>query len=516
MHHETLARQSSRHGFVVVGVMLAVFLAAMESTVVATAMPTVISSLGGIRIYSWVFSAFLLTSTVAMPLWGRLSDLFGRRRMYVAGIFIFLLGSALSGASQSMTQLVVFRALQGLGAGSLITIGYTIIGDLYTLERRAKMQGYFSGVWALASLAGPLLGGLLADHVSWRWVFYINLPFGAIAAATIGWGLAETTPQRRNSSIDVLGTALFIAAVSSLLVGLVEGGRVASWGQLSVIGPLALSVLFLVGFVATERRIAEPLIPLDLFKIPMVRAAAATGFLAGMAMFGAISYVPLYIQAVLGASAVEAGLVLTPFILGWVTCSILGARFVLKVGYRSVVVVGMILLTVAFFLLANLDESASRLTAARDVLLAGFGMGMIMVPMLIAVQNAVPKRDLGTATSTTLFFRTIGGAVGVTVMGAVMAHRLQTELAALLASSPSLLLDGAVRELVAHPDRLVNPVTRAALSSSLLDHGRLALAHALHGVFVVGLVICLVALASTFLVPRGRAQDLTASKGVGS
>lgn len=495
--------------------MLAVFLAAMESTVVATAMPTVIASLGGIRIYSWVFSAFLLTSTVAMPLWGRLSDLFGRRRTYLVGIFIFLLGSALSGASQNMAQLVIFRALQGVGAGSLITIGYTIIGDLWDLEKRARMQGYFSGVWAFASLSGPLLGGLLTDHLSWRWVFYVNIPFGAMAAVAIAWGLTDAAPRRERRSIDYVGTAIFTAAISLLLFGLVEGGRAASWTAPSVIASLALSPLFLAWFVAVERRTEEPLIPLGLFGNRMVRAAAATGLLAGMAMFGAVPYVPLYVQAVLGGSAVHAGLVLTPFVLGWVICSILSARLVLRIGYRSVVTAGMALLALAFFLLAGLDQSADRLTTVRDVLVAGFGMGMIMVPMLIAVQNAVPKSDLGAATSLTFFFRTIGGTVGVAMMGAVMAHRLQAELGALVSSSQGSLLDGAVRELAARPDLIVNPATRAALSPALLGQGRLALAHALQGVFIVGLAVSIAALASAFMIPRGRARELAAPGAAG-
>ncbi len=498
-----------QRGVVVAGVMLAIFLAAMESTVVATAMPTVIASLGGIRIYSWVFSAFLLTSTVSMPLWGRLSDLLGRRPAYLAGIAIFLLGSGLSGLSQSMAQLIAFRALQGLGAGSLITIGMTLVGDLYGLERRAKMQGYFSGVWALASLIGPALGGLLTDHVSWRWVFYINLPVGGLAALAIAWGLSEPVLPRRAVSIDFLGTALFTVSISSLLGGLVEGGRGASWLPPAVLVPLAAAALFLLLFVAVERRVADPLIPLGLFRNPMVRAGAATGFLAGMAMFGAISFIPLYLQAVVGASATQAGFVLTPFILGWVALSILSARLVLRVGYRGVVVAGMASLTLSFLLLSAWDQDLTRLTAVRDVVLAGFGMGMVMVPMLIAVQNAVPRRDLGIATSTILFFRTIGGAVGVAVMGAVMAHRLQGELGAVLAAAgEGTRLAAQVQELVAQPDLVVNPATREMLAPVLLAHVRLALAHALHGVFVVGFIVCLVALASSFLVPSGRARDL--------
>ncbi|MBI2154509.1 MAG: MFS transporter [Candidatus Rokubacteria bacterium] len=504
-----MSAEPLRQKVVLAGVMLAIFLAAMESTVVATAMPTVIASLGGIRIYSWVFSAFLLTSTITMPLWGRLSDLFGRRPTYLAGVAIFLLGSGLSGLSQSMTQLIVFRALQGLGAGSLITIGMTLVGDLFALEQRAKKQGYISGVWGVASLVGPAIGGFLADYVSWRWVFYINLPFGALSALAIAWGLSEPVARRRAVSIDLLGTGLFAVAISSLLGGLVEGGRAASWLTPSVLGPLGLAALFLVLFVAVERRVAEPLIPLELFKNPMVRAGAVTGFLSGMAMFGAISFIPLYLQAVVGATATEAGFVLTPFVLGWVCFSILSARLVLRVGYRGVVVTGMASLTLSFLLLSEWGQGLTRLGAVRDVVFAGFGMGMVMVPMLIAVQSAVPKRDLGIATSTVQFFRTIGGAVGVAVMGAAMAHRLQGELLALLAASgQGTRLAAQVQELVAQPDLIVNPHIRETLAPALLAHIRLALAHALHGVFVVGLIVCLLALASAFLVPSGRARDL--------
>ncbi|MBI4240484.1 MAG: MFS transporter [Candidatus Rokubacteria bacterium] len=502
--------EQARRAIVVAGVMLTIFLAAMESTVVATAMPTIVASLGGLRIYSWVFTAFLLTSTVSMPLWGRLSDLLGRRRTYLVGIVLFLVGSALCGLSRSMAQLVLFRALQGLGAGSLITIGMTVVGDLYELERRARMQGYFSGVWGVASLMGPLLGGLLADHVSWRWVFYINLPFGILAALAIAWGLPQSVNVSRRVGIDYRGAALFTLTISALLLGLMEGGRAASWVNPFVLGALACAVALLPAFIAVERRAQAPLIPLHLFRSPMVRAAAATGFLAGMAMFGAISYIPLYIQAVVGTTATQAGMVLTPFVLGWVACSILSARVVLRVGYRAVVVAGMVSLTLAFVLLAEWDQGLSRATAVRDVLLAGFGMGLIMVPMLIAVQNAVPRADLGAATSLTQFFRVIGGAVGIAVMGAVMAYRLQTEFLALSAGAGALTAQA--QELASRPELIVNPLTRGALAPALVAPVRLALAQALHGVFVVGLVVSLMALGAAFLVPAGRARDLASAR----
>jgi EmrB/QacA subfamily drug resistance transporter len=455
--------EERRKRLALAGVMLAIFLGAMESTVVATAMPRVVASLGGLEIYSWVFSGFLLTSTVTMPLWGRLSDLYGRRSVFLGGLTIFLVGSALSGAAQDMTQLIVFRMVQGLGAGSLMPIGMTIVGELFALERRAKMQGYISGVWGVASLVGPLLGGLLADHASWRWVFYINLPFGAVAMALLGRALADAPAAGRRPVIDYTGLAFFTAGVSSLLVGVLEAGRVGAWTGADVVVPLVIAAAALPAFLAVERRVAEPIVPLRLFANRVVLAAAATGFLAGMAMFGAISFVPLFLQAVSGMSATASGTVLVPFVLGWVGMSITSARLVLRIGYRVVVVTGMVCLTGAFLLLSRWSPGLTTLAAMRDALVGGVGMGLTMVPMLIAVQSSVARADLGAATSMIQFFRTVGGAIGLAVMGAVMAWRLGSG------------------------------VSRA---------------EALHDVFLTGLVICVAAVLSAFLVPPGRAQDL--------
>jgi EmrB/QacA subfamily drug resistance transporter len=451
---------STRPRLIMLGVMLSIFLGALESTVVATAMPKVVRSLGGLQVYSWVTSGFLLTSTVTMPLWGRLSDLFGRRRTYLAGLTIFLLGSALSGVSQNMVELIVFRMLQGLGAGSLITIGMTIVGELFRLERRAKMQSYISGVWGLASLLGPLLGGLLTDYISWRWVFYINLPVGAGAMVLLAVNLPDDG-ERRRPAIDYAGVALFAAGVSLLLLAL-EAWRVSHWSGGVAAGMVAAAGLTLGAFLMIERRAAEPIVPLRLFTDRMVVAAVSTGFLSGMAMFGAISFVPLFLQAVRGFSATVSGFVLIPFVLGWVAMSVVTARLLLRVGYRLPVLAGMASLTTAFLLLSEWDPSVSLVVAMRDALLAGVGMGMTMVPMLIAVQSSVRREDLGAATSMTQFFRAVGGAIGVSVMGAVMAHRLETGV---------------------------------------------PMAGALHDVFVIGLAIGAAAFLSAFLVPAGRAQD---------
>ena len=442
--------------------MLSIFLAAMESTVVATAMPRVVASLGGLEIYSWVFSGFLLTNTVTMPVWGRLSDLYGRRRIFLAGLGIFLAGSALSGAAQNMTQLIVFRMLQGLGGGAVMPIGMTVVGELFGLERRAKMQGYISGMWGVASLLGPLIGGVLTDHASWRWVFYINLPFGVVAMSLMARAL-DGAPAARRPVIDYAGLGLFTAGVTALLAGVMEAGRVGAWTGLDVLGLLAVAAISLPAFVAVERRVPEPIVPLRLFGNRVVLAGVTTGFLAGMAMFGAISFVPLFLQAVSGMSATAAGTVLIPFVLGWVLMSIVSARLVLRIGYRAVVMTGMTCLTAAFLLLSRWSATLTVAGAMRDALIGGVGMGLTMVPMLIATQSAVERADLGAATSMIQFFRTVGGAIGLAVMGAVMAWRLA----------------GGANQ-----------------------------AEALHGVFVTGLLVCLVALASSLLVPPGRAQDL--------
>ncbi len=482
------------------GVMVGIFLGAIESTVVATAMPTIVASLGGLEIYSWVFSSYLLTSTVTVPLWGKLSDLYNRRPFYLAGIGLFLLGSVACGFSTTMTQLILFRGLQGLGAGAVLPLGLTIIGDIYPLEARARMQGLLSGVWGVASILGPFLGGLLTDHFSWRWVFFVNIPVGILAFLIIGRFLREPARDRYQSgAVDFLGGAVLIAALVVLLLG-VMGGGLGGPGRL---GLVVAAVVGLIIFGQIEHRAEDPMIPLVLFGNRIFLASFITGLLAGMAMFGAISFIPLFVQAILETDATGAGSVLTPFMLAWVTCSILGARLLLHHTVRGIVLTGGVALSVGFLLLTRLGIGSSRPEVMVGMTLGGAGMGLIMAPLLIAVQTTVPRTQLGVATSVTMLSRTVGGAVGVGLLGAVMTIRLQGQLQSLIARTPEVKL----RTLIQNPEVLLQPAARGGLPSALLDGLQGALAEALQDVFLLGFVIALLALISAFLIPEGLARD---------
>jgi EmrB/QacA subfamily drug resistance transporter len=399
-----------RRWIVTTGLLLGIFLAALEATVVSTAMPTVVASLGGLNHYSWVFSAYLLTSTASVPLWGRLSDLYGRRRPYLAAIAIFLVGSVLAGVSQSMLQLILFRALQGLGAGGLIPLALTIIGEIYTLTERTRMQAVFSSVWGVASVVGPLVGGIITDSISWRWVFYLNVPIGLIAAGIVHRTLPEHGRGGR-VTVDWQGGVLLFLSTTLLLVALTEA---------SLIWALAAAAA-VVAFARVEQTAAHPILPFGLFRNRTVAVATAIGFLAGMTLFGALAFIPLLIQLNTGGSATSAGQILTPIYLMWVLASIVAARTLLRVGVRFVTMAGVLAVFVAFTALPWLAVGSSRAAVFADMGLMGTGLGLAMLSLLLAVQHSVSRSDLGVATSLNMFARSIGGAVGVAIMGAIVA-----------------------------------------------------------------------------------------------
>src|SRR6185436_726634 len=354
---------------VTAGIMLSLFLASMESTVVATAMPTIVGQLGGLEHYSWVFSAFMLASTTAVPLYGKLSDIYGRRKLYVSAMALFLIGSVWCGLANSMTQLIFARALQGIGAGGIMPLAFILIGAMFSLEQRARMQGLFSGVWGVSSIFGPLLGGFIVDQFSWNWIFYINVIPGLIAGGLVAFGWRDQARSHERPAIDYAGAALLTASVVMLLLGLMESGTY-TWIL------IAGAVFLFIVLIWVERRAAVPILPLQLFRDGLFATATAHGILTGWALFGSISFIPLFVQAVLGTSATQAGITITPMLLGWVTASIIGTRLMLTIGYRKLGLIGTATFTVGAFLMSTAGMTTSQISLMIFVALMGIGMGL--------------------------------------------------------------------------------------------------------------------------------------------
>jgi EmrB/QacA subfamily drug resistance transporter len=454
----------ARRRAITAGLLLGMSLGALEATVVGTAMPTVVATLGGLAHYSWVFSAYLLTSTASVPIWGRLSDLYGRRRMFLTGVLVFLVGSALAGAAPSMYLLIAARAFQGLGSAAIVSLSMTIIGELYTLAERARTQALFSGIWGIASIAGPLVGGYITDVLDWRWVFYLNIPFGLLAMGVI----ALSYPASRTGAparVDWGGAALMFAGVSAVLLAI--GGEAG--GQLWW---LIAGVVLLAAFIVVERRVADPILPLGLVRQPVVARTLAVAFLLGAAMFGAIAFIPLFVQAVLGGSATQAGQVLTPLFLGWVGTSILGAKLTVRVGYRRLTRSGVMLIAAGFGGLAVLDARSPLIALLACCFVIGAGMGFAMLSLLLAIQHGVARAQLGLATSLNQFARSIGAATGIAAMGALMTRRV-----------------GAV-DIGGATASLLPAATRAQFALGL------------HDVFLAGAVAAFAALAATLMLPH--------------
>jgi EmrB/QacA subfamily drug resistance transporter len=483
--------------------MLAVLLASLDGTIVATALPTITADLGGLNQLSWVVTGYLLASTISTPLYGKLGDLYGRKRLFQGSILVFLGGSALCGLSQSMAELIAFRTLQGFGGGGLIVLAQAIIGDVVAPRDRGRYQGVFGAVFGLSSVAGPLIGGFLVDNASWRWIFYVNLPIGLIALAVIAVAL-ELPTQRRDVRIDVAGTMLLSLAAGAFVLATSLGGHTYPWDSWEIIGMGVLSVAATAALIAVERRAAEPVLPLRLFSSRVFATASAIGFIMGMALFGATTYLPLFLQVVNGSSPTSSGLQLLPLMLGLLTTSISSGQIIARWGhYKPFPIAGTATLTGGFALLSTMGPGTSMLERSLYMLVVGMGLGLVMQVLVLAVQNDADYRDLGVATAGATFFRSIGGCFGVAICGAIFTNRLAHELSA-IPGLPSGAASGRVTS-----------ASVASLPTALKSAFVEGYADALSTVFLACVPVAALAFVLAWVLPEKPLRRTIQAAGVG-
>ena len=449
--------------------MTGLLLAALDQTIVATALPTIVGELGGLDYYSWVVTAYLLSSTVCTPLYGKVSDLYGRRLMFQTAILIFLAGSLLAGLAQGMMQLIMFRGIQGIGAGGLMTMTFAVVGDVVSPRQRGRYIGLLAGVWAFASVIGPLIGGFIVDNVSWRWVFLINIPVGAVAFIVTS-SLLHLPFQLQRHRLDIEGACFLVTGITALLLALVWGGTDYPWFSPTISGLMVGGTVLLTAFVLWERRAKEPILPLYLFRDSIFSVSACLGFLTGAALFGAVIFLPLFLQVVSGVSATNSGLLLLPLTAGVVIGSVGSGRIITNTGrYRIWPIGGLAMATIGMFLLTFMRAETSLVLSSVYMLILGLGVGATMQVTILVVQNAVDYRDLGVATSTVQFFRQMGGLFGVAVFGTIMNARLARELPLQIPAEALADVGGEVSQFLSSPNeiRSLPPVVASGVAASM-------------------------------------------------
>lgn len=474
------------------GLVLAMLLAALDSTIVSTALPTIVSEMGGLEHLAWVVTGYLLAQTIVTPIYGKLGDLYGRKIVMQSAIVLFLVGSALCGLSQNMTQLIAFRAIQGLGGGGLVVTTQAVVGDIVPPRDRGRYQGIFGAVFGLSSIAGPLLGGYFTTHWSWRWIFYINLPVG-IGALVVLAATLPSSSRRVARSIDYAGAGLLAVVLSTITLLSDLGGTAYAWTSPVTMGLIAVSLLALTLFVVVERKATEPVLPMRLFRQQTFVVTSIVGLIVGFALFGSVTYFPLYLQVVKGVSPTASGMQMVPMMGGMLVTSILSGQLISRTGrYKVFPVLGTGVMTAGLFLLSRLTPTSTNATASLLMLVLGVGLGMVMQVLVIAVQNDVDYRDLGVATSGATLFRLIGGSLGTAILGAIFAARLSVNLARLL--PPGAVTNGASRNMSVQALLQLPAAERAAYAQ--------AFTASLDTVFLVATIVCAIAFLMTWLMPE--------------
>jgi EmrB/QacA subfamily drug resistance transporter len=468
--------------------MLVLLMASLDQTIVSTALPTIVGDLGGLSRFSWVVTAYLLASTVVSPVYGKLGDVYGRKRILQTAIVIFLAGSALCGVAQTMTQLIVFRGIQGLGGGGLMVTAMAIVGDLVAPRDRGRYQGLFGAAFGVSTVAGPLLGGFFVDNLTWRWIFYVNLPIGILAVAVIGAVFQSRETSKRRHQIDYLGALVLTGALSAIVLYTSLGGTTYPWGSTPMLAMLASGVALLALFPFVEAHAAEPILPLELFRNRTYATTSAIGFVVGVSLFGSVTFLPLYLQVVKGHTPTASGLLMTPMMAGLLATSIASGYVISRTGrYRRFPIAGTALATVALYLLSRLVVTTPTVTAGAYMLLLGLGIGMVLQVIVLAAQNAVPYRLLGVATSGSALVRQVGGSIGVSVFGAIFANQLAHQLAQRVPAG-------------AHVPTGANPEVVKQLPPAIHAPYIASFAAALHPVFLAASAISLTAFGLSWLL----------------